>query len=205
MWKRKAVLFESDDLRKTKAKPLFTSGEGQKRSFGKTTWSKEGFKYFCKVETTWQEAYADEEQMNVLVNGWERWVPDEDLKKGKEFLSTNWTIIEMNKKAKVRREGGEDDNDYCLDDDNGYHLDKYDDVEELPFRLDNGNLRKVTGLDDEFVPGNDESIAEEESEKGNENDDDKDSAWENGDDDEDEVGAENERGPERRSKRYKDR
>ena len=31
------------------------------------------------------------------------------------------------------------------DDNNGYHLDKYDDVEELPFRLDNGNLRKVTG------------------------------------------------------------
>ncbi len=39
VWKMKAVLFESDDLRKTKAKPLFTSGEGQKRTFGKTTWS----------------------------------------------------------------------------------------------------------------------------------------------------------------------
>jgi len=35
VWKRKMVLFESDDLRKTKAKPLFTSGEGQKRTFGK--------------------------------------------------------------------------------------------------------------------------------------------------------------------------
>ncbi len=52
VWKRKAVLFESDDLRKTKAKPLFTSGEGQKRTFGKTTWSKEGLKYYQKVEAT---------------------------------------------------------------------------------------------------------------------------------------------------------
>jgi len=28
VWKRKAVLFESDNLRKSKAKPPFTSGEG---------------------------------------------------------------------------------------------------------------------------------------------------------------------------------
>ena len=44
------------------------------------------------------------------------------------------------------------------------------------------------------MPGNDESIAEEESKNDNENDEDKDGAGENGDDDEDEVGAENEEG-----------
>ena len=55
------------------------------------------------------------------------------------------------------------------------------------------------------MPGNDELIADEKSKNGNENDNDKEGAGENGDDDEDEVGAENERGPERRSKRYKDR
>ena len=76
-------------------------------------------------------------------------------------------------------------------------MDKYDNVEELPFRLDNGNLMKITGLDGERVPGNDELIAEEESKNDNENDED-------GDDDEDEVDAENERGLERRSKRCKD-
>ena len=176
MWNKKKTLFTFEQSKNTKVKPLFTSGEGQKRSFGKTTWSKEGLKYFLKVETIWQEAYADEEQMNALVNGWERWVPDDDLKKGKELLSKNWMIIEMNKKAKARREGGEDDNDDGSDDDDGYHSDKYNDVEELPFRLDNGNLRKVTGLDGERVPGNDELIAEEESEKGNENEDDGDGA-----------------------------
>jgi hypothetical protein len=30
-WKRKTALFKSDDLRNTKVKPLFTSGEGPKR------------------------------------------------------------------------------------------------------------------------------------------------------------------------------
>ena len=50
------------------------------------------------------------------------------------------------------REGSEDENDYGWDDDDGYHSDKYDDVEELPFKLDRGNLRKVTGLKN--LPGN---------------------------------------------------
>ena len=34
MWNRKKVLFETEEMRKTKAKPLFTLGEGQKRKFG---------------------------------------------------------------------------------------------------------------------------------------------------------------------------
>ncbi len=87
VWNKKKTLFTFEQSRNIKVKPLLRSGEGQKRSFGKTTWSKEGLKYFLKVEKIWQEAYADEEQMNVLVNGWERWVPDDDLKKGKELLS----------------------------------------------------------------------------------------------------------------------
>jgi len=111
VWNRKKVLFETKEMKKTKAKPLFTLGEGQKRSFGKTTWSKEGLKHFHKVERAWQEAYSNTEQMCALINGWERWEPDGDLKKGKELLSTNWRIVEMNKKAKGRREGGEDNND----------------------------------------------------------------------------------------------
>ncbi len=38
---------------------------------------------------------------------------------------------ERNKKAKGRREGGEDDNDGSLGKNDGYHSDKYDDVEVL--------------------------------------------------------------------------
>jgi hypothetical protein len=55
--------------------------------------------------------------------------------KGKELLSTIWRMDERKKKAKGRREGCEDNNDDGLGEDDGYHLDKYDDVEELPFRL----------------------------------------------------------------------
>ena len=107
VWRRKTALFESDDLRKTKAKPLFTSGEGQKRSFGKTTWSKEGLKYFHKVEATWLEEYSDKVKMSALVNGWEKWEPTDDLlKKGKDLLRTNWTIIEINKKGKGSLKAG---------------------------------------------------------------------------------------------------
>ena len=69
VWNRKKVLFETDEMMKTKAKPLFMSGEGQKRRFGKTTWSKEGLKYYHKVEKTWQEAYSNKEQMCALING----------------------------------------------------------------------------------------------------------------------------------------
>jgi hypothetical protein len=86
-------------------------GRRPEEELRKTTWSKEGLKYFHKVERTWQEAYSNKEQMCALINGWERWEPDGDLKKGKELLSINWRIVEMNKKAKGRREGGEDDND----------------------------------------------------------------------------------------------
>ncbi len=144
VWKRKAVLFESDDLRKTKAKPLFTSGEVQKRRFGKSTWNKEGLKYFHKVEATWQEAYSDREQMSALINGWEKWEPTDDLKKGKDLLRTNWKLIEINKK---RKGGGENDDDEGWDDKSGYHSDKYDDVGLVDnFELDNDNLKRVTGL-----------------------------------------------------------
>jgi hypothetical protein len=161
VWDRKKVLFESEELRKTKVKPLFTTGEGQKRSFGKTTWSREGLKYFQKVERTWQETYGNKEEMLALINGWERWKPEGDLKKGKEIISTNWRKAERNKNGNGRREGDDDENNDGLDDDDGYHSDKYNDVEELPFRLDDENLTKDTG--DEYEMDDDEYNDEDDS------------------------------------------
>ena len=104
-------------------------------------------KYYHKVEKTWQEAYINREQMCALINGWDRWEPDNNLKKGKELLSTNWTIIEINKKARAKREGGtEDKDDDGWDDEDGYRSDKYSNVEDIQYELDNPNLKKVTGL-----------------------------------------------------------
>ena len=94
----------------------------------------EGLKYLQKVEKTWQEAYGNKEEMLSLINGWERWEPEGDLKKGKEILSTNWRKAERNKNANWRREADEDKNNDGSDDDDGYHSDKYNDVEELPFQ-----------------------------------------------------------------------
>ena len=167
VWRRKTALFESDNLRKTKAKPLFTSGEGQKRSFGKTTWSKEGLKYFHKVEATWLEEYSDKVKMSALVNGWEKWEPREDLKKMKELLSTNWQIVEDDKNSS---EQTNDDDEDGLDD--GYHSDKYSDVEEFPFELDDENLKKVTGL--KKLPSKKRKNSEDESEDEDVEDDDHD-------------------------------
>ena len=135
VWRAKTAEFVSENL--TKVKPLFTTGEGQKRSFGKTTWSKEGLMYYLKVERTWHEAYGDKDLMRAFGNGWEKWEPTEDHKKGKELLSTNWTN-ENNKKSSEQRD--DDDHDVLED---GYHSDKYGDVEEFAFELDDENRKKL--------------------------------------------------------------
>ena len=93
------------------------------------------------------------------------------------------------------REDNEDDSNVGSDEDDGYHLDKYEYLEKLPFRLDNRNKRKVTGLDREM---------EEEFEKGDENVEEEDGGGKKGDDEDDEVGVAKRKGPGRRSKRKKD-
>ena len=114
------------------------------------------------MEATWQEAYSDREQMSALINGWEKWEPTDDLKKGKDLLRTNWTIIKINKK---RKGGGENDDDEGWDDKSGYHSDKYDDVGLVDnFELDNDNLKRVTGL--AKLAREEESISEESDDDG---------------------------------------
>ena len=97
--------------------------------------------------------------MSALVNGWEKWEPTDDLlKKGKDLLRTNWTIIEINKKGKGKGRG-EDDDDEGSD---GYHSDKYDDV--MDYELDNDNLKRVTGL--KKLAGEEDAISEESDDSG---------------------------------------
>ena len=165
MWKKKAAKWDSDELRKTTAEPLFTSGKGQKRKFGKTTWSKEGIQYYIKAEKAWHESYNDGDQMSALVNGWEKWEPREDLKKTKELLNTNWQVVNDDKKS-----GEHDEDEDGLDD--GYHSDKYSDVEEFPFELDDENLKRVTGL--KTLPSKKLKNTNEESEDEDVEDDDHD-------------------------------
>jgi hypothetical protein len=41
------------------------------------------------VEKNWKEGYKSKEQMSILVNGWERWEPEDD-KMRKNLLRMRW-------------------------------------------------------------------------------------------------------------------
>ena len=97
----------------------------------------------------------------------EGFVRIQDLKKGKELLSTNWQIVENDKKSSEQRNNDDEDG---LED--GYHSDKYSDVEEFPFELDNENLKKVTGL--KTLPSKKRKNSDDESEDEDVEDDDHD-------------------------------
>lgn len=144
VWNKKKSLFVVDEEKKVEHE--FTLGKGQKRTFGKSTWSKEGLKYYHKVENAWKESYADKAQMTALINGWERWNPeDKDVQKGKELLRTYWNSV--GDEEGRRKEGFDDDNE-GMDDDDGYHSDVYDILVDMPYKLDNENLKMITGGDD---------------------------------------------------------
>ena len=57
-----------------KLKPLFTSGNDQKRTLGNSLWNLDGMKYFHRAEKRWRQVYDNEKDMRVLYNGWERWI-----------------------------------------------------------------------------------------------------------------------------------
>jgi hypothetical protein len=40
-----------------KLRPLFTSGKGKKRMFGKSVWTREGLEYFYMAERNWKKVY----------------------------------------------------------------------------------------------------------------------------------------------------
>jgi hypothetical protein len=40
-----------------KLRPIFTSGKGKKRIFGKCVWTREGLEYFYMAERNWKKVY----------------------------------------------------------------------------------------------------------------------------------------------------
>ena len=79
----------------TKALPLFTKGEGQKRESGKTMWNKEGLSYYYTAEMNWKKVYNDNDEFSDLCNRWERWEPDDKYKKNP--VRTYWRRHEEQK------------------------------------------------------------------------------------------------------------
>ncbi len=76
-----------------KARPLFTSGKGTKRSYGITLWNKEGFEYYHYTEKNWRDVYNSKELFSKLNNGWERWEPRDGV--SKQALKTWWKKTEL--------------------------------------------------------------------------------------------------------------
>jgi hypothetical protein len=158
---KKTPLLLDSDGRSMKQKPLFTSGEGKKRIFGKLTWNKEGLKYFHIAEINWQEVYRSKEQMSALVNGLERWEPDDD-RKIKDLLRTRWRLtVGKDNDTKKDEEGMED-----WEKDDGYHsLDNL----EIDYELDDENHQNATGKTKK-KEGNHSSSKEEEEDENEEED-----------------------------------
>jgi hypothetical protein len=104
-----------------KQRPLFTCGEGKKRIYGKTTWNMEGLDYFYTVEKNSKDVYNTPKQFSALVNGWERWEPDDKTKK--DPLRTRW----RNPDDKNSRKKGKSDinKGWWDDEEDGYSLDKF--------------------------------------------------------------------------------
>jgi hypothetical protein len=58
----------------TKVRPLFTSGEGKKRTSGETTWNKTGLAYFKGGVDTWKMAFQGQMQACEFNDNFEAWM-----------------------------------------------------------------------------------------------------------------------------------
>lgn len=80
-----------DDVadRSTKVKPLFTSGEGKKRTSGDTTWNKAGLAYFKGGVDTWKLAFQGQMQACEFNDNFEAW------------MNTTGKAIRLNSKTRM--------------------------------------------------------------------------------------------------------
>ena len=108
MWDQEIRLAENQDMGEDeptkKARPLFTSGMGKKRSFGVSLWNKEGLNYYHTAEENWKTLYNSVELFSKVCNEWERWEPKEKGKR-KQALKTWW----KDKEAKLTYDEKDDD------------------------------------------------------------------------------------------------
>ena len=81
MWDQEIRLAENQDMEEDeltkKARPLFTGGMGNERSFRVSLWNKEGLNYYYTAEENWKTLYNLVELFSKVCNEWERWEPKE--------------------------------------------------------------------------------------------------------------------------------
>jgi hypothetical protein len=79
---------DEDQGNTKKIKPLFTAGEGKKRVFGETTWSKTGTKYYDKAKENWRDCFNPKHPYyKILKSSWEKWMST----KAKKMVLGSWT------------------------------------------------------------------------------------------------------------------
>ena len=68
--------------------PLFTRGENKKRTYGKTTMSKQGLEYYRKGVKNWSKILKNKEDpiFNSIKSNWETWLQDDSA----QVDSTGW-------------------------------------------------------------------------------------------------------------------
>jgi hypothetical protein len=73
---------------KEKLHPLFTSGKGKRRIFGKCVRTREGLEYFYMAEMNWKKVYRTKSIISRFATEWEHWTPDDS--KLKDSIRTHW-------------------------------------------------------------------------------------------------------------------
>jgi hypothetical protein len=95
MWEQARGQQDNLTQAKSKALPLFTKGEGQKRESGKMVWNNEGLNFYYTVEKNWKKVYNDKEELSDLCNKWEQGGPE--VKSRKNPVRTYWRRNEEQK------------------------------------------------------------------------------------------------------------
>jgi len=88
MWDQAKGQEDNPTERESKAQPLFTKGEGQKRESGMSVWSNEGLNFYYTAEKNWKNVYNDNDEFSNMCNKWERWEPED--KSQKDPVRTYW-------------------------------------------------------------------------------------------------------------------
>lgn len=82
---------EDDEIQegnKKREKPVFTAGEGKKRVFGETTWSKSGKKYYEFGKSNWRDCFNPKHtDYKDLRNAWDKWINT----KARSMVLGSWT------------------------------------------------------------------------------------------------------------------
>ncbi len=103
MWDQTKKRKENPEARHEKrAKPLFSTGEGERRESGKTVWNNDGLEFFYTAERNWTEVYNSKEQFSALVNRWEIWDPNNKTRK--DLIRTKWRREEHDNNKKSGEE-----------------------------------------------------------------------------------------------------